>query len=208
MTAPAMLMLPSAESAMPPCFPAPCKAVALGRRTPCRARCGLEGQVVVPEPYSRWLLRSCTQFSLMTMGAAIHRRWGCCLLSTVVLFAGLNYWRRATFGWRRFCDMAAVTVTVLYHSMVAFGFLGHGLAADSPFALLCQPLRPWMGVGPYIPAFAPTGYALMTVCFVGMYLRARHFAARKEFHKSTPWHLAVHVTGNFGNLLMYPGLKP
>ena len=32
-----------------------------------------------------------------------------------------------------------------YHSMVAFGFLGHGLAADSPFALLCQPLRPWMG---------------------------------------------------------------
>lgn len=29
--------------------------------------------------------------------------------------------------------------------MVAFGFLGQGLAADSPFALLCQPLRPWMG---------------------------------------------------------------
>eukprot|EP00435_Cladocopium_sp_Y103_P017161 s2704_g4.t1 len=138
-----MLMLPTVPGAMSQCFPAPCKAVALGRRTRCLARCGLEpGQVVVPEPYSRWLLRSCTQFSLMTMGAAIHRRWGCCLLSTVVLFAGLNYWRKATFGWRRFCDMAAVTVTVLYHSCVAFGFLGHGLAADSPFALLCRSLHP------------------------------------------------------------------
>ena len=26
--------------------------------------------------------------------------------------------------------------------------------------------------------FSPPGYALMTVCFVGMYMRARHFAAR------------------------------
>ena len=144
----------------------------------------------------------------MTLGAAAHRRWGCCILSTLVLFAGLNYWRRATFGLRRYADMLAVAVTVLYHSCVAFGFLGNGLNAPN-VALLCQPVRPFLGgVGPSIPGLAPTGYALMTVCFVGMYMRARHFASRKEFHKSTPWHLAVHVTGNLGNLLMYPGLRP
>ena len=48
----------------------------------------------------------------------------------------------------------------------------------------------------------------MTCCFILMYLRARHWAGRKEFEKSTTWHLAVHATGNVGNLLMYPGLRP
>eukprot|EP00434_Breviolum_minutum_P006040 symbB.v1.2.005323.t2/scaffold278.1/size243006/4 len=73
----------------------------------------MSSRCVVPLPYSRWLLCSCTQFSLMTLGAAAHRRWGCCILSTLVLFAGLNYWRRATFGLRRYADMLAVAVTVL-----------------------------------------------------------------------------------------------
>ena len=51
------------------------------------------------------------------------------------------------------------------------------------------------------------GYSLLTVVFVTMYLRARHHAARKEFHTSTPWHLGVHLLGNLGNLLLYPGVR-
>lgn len=56
-------------------------------------------------------------------------------------------------------------------------------------------------------SFSAGGYLLLTVAFIAMYCRARWFASRNEFHRSTPWHLAVHVTGNLGNLLMYPGLK-
>ncbi|CAK9076041.1 unnamed protein product [Durusdinium trenchii] len=135
------------------------------------------------------------------------RRWGCCFLSFLVLLAGLNYWREATVGFRRRIDMLAVAVTVMYHSCVAFGVLGNGLDAP-PTALLCHPVRPFLGVGPAVPALGPTGYALLTICFVSMYLRARFWAAKKEFQKSTPWHLAVHAMGNFGNLMMYPGLRP
>eukprot|EP00913_Durusdinium_trenchii_P020556 g19309.t1 len=102
------------------------------------------GDVVVPEPYSRWLWHSCGQFSLMTYGAAAHRRWGCCFLSFLVLLAGLNYWREATVGFRRRIDMLAVAVTVMYHSCVAFGVLGNGLDAP-PTALLCHPVRPFLG---------------------------------------------------------------
>ncbi|CAJ1423130.1 unnamed protein product [Effrenium voratum] len=165
-----------------------------------------KGEYVVPLPYSRWLLRSCGQFSLMTLGAAAHRRWGCCFLAFCCFVAGLNYWRKATYGLRRHADMAAVVLTLLYHSAVAFGLLGAGCAAART-ALLVDPQRPLLGVGPWVPALGPAGYLLLTVAFIAMYCRARWFASRNEFHRSTPWHLAVHVTGNLGNLLMYPGLK-
>ncbi|CAK9086589.1 Uncharacterized protein SCF082_LOCUS40958 [Durusdinium trenchii] len=163
-----------------------------------------------------WLWHSCGQFSLMTYGAAAHRPFD--EKPTTVGgwkesggTKGLNYWREATVGFRRRIDMLAVAVTVMlrssvfrigsgqYHSCVAFGVLGNGLDAP-PTALLCHPVRPFLGPS--------TRYALLTICFVSMYLRARFWAAKKEFQKSTPWHLAVHAMGNFGNLMMYPGLRP
>ncbi|CAE7221919.1 unnamed protein product [Symbiodinium natans] len=163
-------------------------------------------QLVVPMPYCRWLFYSCGQFSIMTLGAAVHRCWGCCCLAFVVLLAGLNYWREPTFGMRRHVDMLAVAVTVIYHMCVAWGVTGGGINASGS-ALLTSPLRPLMGSGPLVPALGPAGYSLLTVVFVTMYLRARHHAARKEFHTSTPWHLGVHLLGNLGNLLLYPGVR-
>ncbi|CAE7222759.1 unnamed protein product [Symbiodinium sp. CCMP2592] len=164
-------------------------------------------QLVVPKPYSRWLFYSCGQFSMMTAGAAVHRRWGCCCLGFLVCLAGLNYWRDPTFGLRRYTDMAAVSITVMYHMCVALGIVGAGINA-SLAALWCPPLRPLMGAGPSVPALGPAGYALLTFAFVAMYMRARHHASRKEFHISTPWHLGVHLLGNLGNLMLYPGLRP
>ena len=98
----------------------------------------------IPNCMSGWLFYSCGQFSVMTVGAAIHRqilgrdidfdlafhvaisrivqwcvhrRWGCCSLAALVLIAGLNYWRDPTFGMRRYLDMAAVAATVMRLSL-------------------------------------------------------------------------------------------
>lgn len=87
-------------------------------------------------------MRSCSQFSLMAYGAALHKRWGCSILALLVLLAGLNYWRRATYGLRRNADMLAVAVTVLYHSLVAFGIVGLGLDA--------RPTDLWISSRPFL----------------------------------------------------------
>ncbi|CAE7413996.1 unnamed protein product [Symbiodinium pilosum] len=160
----------------------------------------------IPNCMSGWLFYSCGQFSVMTVGAAIHRRWGCCSLAALVLIAGLNYWRDPTFGMRRYLDMAAVAATVIYHMCVALGVTGGGLNAHWA-SLLSSPLRPLMGKGPLVPGPGPAGYSLLTFLFVAMYMRARHHAARKEYNISTPWHLGVHLLGNLGNVFLYPGLR-
>mmetsp|Transcript_34615 Transcript_34615/g.69950 ORF Transcript_34615/g.69950 Transcript_34615/m.69950 type:complete len:232 (-) Transcript_34615:109-804(-) len=164
------------------------------------------GRLVVPPPYSARLLRTSWLHVLTAVGAAAHGQWLCAALGAAVLLAGLNYWRHPCAGPRRTTDMAVLALAVSYHLGLVARLWGLPCTGHAGWALTTAPLRPVIPAGPRVPALGPAGYYALFLTFVGIYLRARWLARRGDFGRSSCWHMALHCTGNLGNVLLYPGL--
>ena len=139
-----------------------------------------DGQLVTQPRFSRRILRVSFLSLLSVASAAYNRCHGCALCALLVFCNSVNYWRHPVFGWRRNLDMLVAGFTLMYQ-----------------LALTAQLLSP----APRAAYLASVGVG------VGCYATSRLLSftyGRKDI--SSWFHVALHVTANIGNLLLYDAL--
>ena len=138
------------------------------------------GALVVPPQYAKRLFLSSSVTAVSVCSAATNELYDSTILTSLVLACSLNYWRMPVFGLRRNMDMAAAGGGLLYQMLFS------APQADEPARSL---------------------YSLSVAACCGCYGASRYFSfVARNYNASSAWHVALHMTGNLGNLMLFDGI--
>ena len=129
---------------------------------------------ILEKEYSIVIYRT-SYLSLVTLSYALYRKSRMAIFPGTVFLTSINYWRNPTNSWRRFIDINAVVLSLLYHLYVSW-YAEYG----TQYYIVCS----------VAAAFYPIGY---------------YYHNKKDYWSSTYSHVLLHIVANLANIILYSG---
>jgi hypothetical protein len=128
--------------------------------------------ILYPDQYK--LIYNVSFLALGTFCYAVHNgHYDFAICSCSVFFTSINYWRKPTYDWRRYIDMACVKIAFIYHLYRAY---------HSRHMVV---------------------YYVLTGIATGFYPLGIYYYKKQRYWSSTYAHCMLHITGNIANLILY-----